>query len=805
VKADPGKTLLRFRRPVGVALAGATLLMAAFATRVNICSRFIDFFPANHDNVALSKRFGEFSGDETLFVMVQVKHGNIFNVETLRKIRKITSEVDRLPGVNHKQIFSLSSRRIAYPREVPGAIKIRPFMFPSVPDDKADIEALKLRVSAHRDLVRPLISDDDKSALITALLDDHRFAYPDLFKRLRHIVRVNQDVHHDIYIAGQPVVHAYESYYLPATIGLLVLAYFMMVLVSYASLGAYSSWWVPVVTGSCTVLWGMGLADLTSYNFDPLMLVVPLILTGRCMGHAIGWQRCYYTVLDEVEDCHAACVKATNLMLMPGLIAVAADITGIIFLSFSGIPALDHTALMGVFWLGASLLMVYMLQPILMSYLPRPRANWKLELKRELSRRIEPLVDCAVEVPVTPGWRRKLLLSLSIALLISGVISALCIPVGYNQGAVTLYRRDARANTDAEAIGRKFPMNEGWVLLTTPPYPDAQSVFGPDVLRLADDLRRYLLNDPQVRQVVSFASSVISPLNQIFHYGHPKFFGMPRDPSEAGDLWSYYHILGGAAQGAIRHCFPGPEGKETWIGVMLADESARAVRRTQRNIRSFVQSYAQGRSEYSKVRVRYMAGLAGLYAAANEVLDRVAMVDLALVLLCVFAFGLALFRSWLAGIIFVSCCVLSNFTAFIYMYLTGIRLTIASMLPISMAMGLGVDYGISMLSRVRCQLNAGYGLDDAIRLALKCAGQMEFSSFSVMLIGLLPWLFSPFLLHYQMSMLLIILLVANVLTVLCIIPALISWWRPLFVTRYEWQPEANIERALTDAGQLAAD
>jgi len=76
------------------------------------------------------------------------------------------------------------------------------------------------------------------------------------------------------------------------------------------------------------------------------------------------------------------------------------------------------------------------------------------------------------------------------------------------------------------------------------------------VLRLADHLRSFLLNDPAVMQVISFGSTVISPFNQMFHYGHPKFFGMPRNPQQAGNLW--YLFLGGTAPGDMEHYIPTP-------------------------------------------------------------------------------------------------------------------------------------------------------------------------------------------------------------------------------------------------------
>jgi len=530
--------------------------------------------------------------------------------------------------------------------------------------------------------------------------------------------------------------------------------------------------------------------------------VVPFILTARDMSHAISWQRRYHTVLNELEDRHSACVKTTNLMLAPGMVAIAADISGIAFISFSGIPVLDHIARAAVVWLGASLLMVFILQPILMGYLPMPRHTRNFERNRELVRRVEPLVERIVEVPVTPGWWRKLLLSASAGLLILGLISALRIQVGDSHAGTPLYRPNAKINTDAQAIGRKFPIDEGWVLLTTPPFPDEQSVLAPNVLRLADHLRSYLLNDPAVKQVISFASTVISPFNQMFHYGHPKFFGMPNNPQQAGNLW--YVFLGGTAPGEMEHYISSTKANLTCIRVMLADHSAMTLNRIQREIRSFLKSYAEGNPSYSKVNVSYMAGLAGLYAAANDVLYRVTMINIGLVLLSVFVFCTALFGSWLAGCLFICSCVLANFTAFIYMYLCGINLTIDSVPVISLAIGLSIDYNILTVSCVRAEVMAGHRLDDAVRLALKTAGKSVLSTFCVMVGGILPWVFSPAQFHHQMAVLLTILLVTNVLAGLWIVPAFISWSSPGFITRHEWIGEEAIEPRLAAAGGLAA-
>jgi predicted RND superfamily exporter protein len=60
-----------------------------------------------------------------------------------------------------------------------------------------------------------------------------------------------------------------------------------------------------------------------------------------------------------------------------------------------------------------------------------------------------------------------------------------------------------------------------------------------------------------------------------------------------------------------------------------------------------------------------------------------------------------------------------------------------------------------------------------------------FSTYAVMVGGMLAWVFSPLLFHSEMSILLILLMSTNLIAGLLIIPALIAWKRPQFITGYE--------------------
>ena len=118
------------------------------------------------------------------------------------------------------------------------------------------------------------------------------------------------------------------------------------------------------------------------YNFDPVMLVIPFILTARDLSHGIQWQGRYYDELDRLDDKLLACATTTDVMLPPGLLSILADIAGIIFISFGGIPVLKEIGFGGAMWLAGSLTMVFVFQPIFMSYLPRPRIRERSWLSR---------------------------------------------------------------------------------------------------------------------------------------------------------------------------------------------------------------------------------------------------------------------------------------------------------------------------------------------------------------------------------------------------------------------------------------
>jgi len=807
-----GRTILQFRVPIGLLLIAVTIFMAYWAARVRIATRFENFFPSNHPNTLLYRQFHtHYGGAQTLALMLRVKQGDIFNYSTLQKIEDITRAVNILPGVDHNEIFSLASYRVAFARAVPGAIITTCYMYPKIPQNQQQLDELKHNVFVHHEPVAGLVTYDNKGALVTASFNEGALDYKDLFDQIQAMIQKYSDQNTEIFVSGQPVISGWGYYYLPRITVIFLTSLGLMLTILYLSLGHRSSWWAPIITGSFSALWGLGFVSLMGYNFDPVMLVIPFILTARDLSHGIQWQGRYYNELDRLDDKILACATTTDVMLPPGLLAILADIAGIIFISFGGIPVLKEIGLGGAVWLASSLTMVFVFQPIFMSFLPRPRIRerWLWSPRQLSSTPMHWLIDWLIRVPVTPGVARTALIVGGAAFIVWGGISGQRAHVGYETPGTPLYRPDAKVNLDTAQIGRFFPTDEGWLVLSTPDYPDPQSGLGPEVLRVSDDLGAYLVRRGDVLATVPFAS-VIKPLNSMFHNGYPKFIAIPTGFDQSryqnvsvgielgGNLW--FMFLGGTAPGEMERFFAhSPHVSSSCIRLLLPDHTYSRLNRLRDDVRTFVAERIQPDPKLSDVQIHYLGGEAGLFLAANDVLKQLDFMNITFVLLVIYVCCAFTFRSLTAGALFIISCVMANFGAFVYMNARGIGLTIDTIPVISLGIGLGVDYGIYTVARIRDEVVGGASIEDSITTALHTTGAAVFSTFAVMVGGILPWAFSPLLFHNEMSVLLIFLMATNMIAGVLILPAYIAWRKPAFVTRY-LPPKVQAAQAATAAG-----
>ena len=216
---------------------------------------------------------------------------------------------------------------------------------------------------------------------------------------------------------------------------------------------------------------------------------------------------------------------------MPGILAIIANIAGVIFITVGNIPVLRQIGIGGAVWMGASVAMVFIFQPILISYLPRSEVRERSLIYRirssGLLTRVRGLVDGLAIATVTRGVARTALIGVGVLVLLIGVIAELHVPVGYQTAGTPIYRADAKINEDTAEISKFVPTNIGWIVLETPEFPSSQSGVGIDTLRMSDDLANYLMSRGDVVAVLGFSALATKPMNMLLHNGQPKYYCAP--------------------------------------------------------------------------------------------------------------------------------------------------------------------------------------------------------------------------------------------------------------------------------------
>jgi predicted RND superfamily exporter protein len=773
-----GTFILSYRRAVGAVLLAVTILMAVWAVRVPIATRFEDLFPSSHPNTVLYRKHRvEYGRALTLALLLRVDRGDIFNLKTLQTIQDINHEVDILPGVNHNELFSIASYRVFYATATPGTLTISPYMYPRIPRDQKELTALEDTIREHQRQLTGLVTEDLKGALITASFNEGDLDYKAVFDGVQAIIARHQDGNTHIYASGPVMFYGWGYHYLPLLEKIFAASVGLSVLLTFLLLRGRAGWWAPIVTGLCSAVWGLGFMSIRRYNFDPTMLVIPVILTARAIAHGIQWQGRFYTELARSDDRLLACVATADGMLKTGFVAVLANVAGIVFIGLSDIPALQQLGVSGAVWMLASLVLVFVGQPILMSYVVVPRAE---ALPAEGSTNGTALAGISLASPAVRG----MLSGIGFAAIVIGLLSSRHLRVGFQTTGTPLYRTDAQVNRDTAEISRYVPINTAWVVLQTPEYPSPQSGYGTKTLRMVDDMSAYLLRRGDVAAVIDLDGLVEKPMNQLFHNDFVKYFAMP--DTEQLSVSLFFFFVQSATPDEVTAYFENlMSARNSCIRLLLPDHTSARLARLREDLDYFVRNRVETDPTLKDVKVAYLGGDAGLYQASDDVMAGINARNLILVLGVIFLICILAFRSLMAGVLLLITALAANLIAYTYMNYEALGLTVDTVSVVSLGLGIGISYAIYALAAIRNSAGRGLPLMQAIRVALEQSGATVFITYLVMIAALIPWVFSPVLFQNDMSTLLIILMTTNLVAGLLILPALLMIVRPRFLVRHE--------------------
>ena len=166
------------------------------------------------------------------------------------------------------------------------------------------------------------------------------------------------------------------------------------------------------------------------------------------------------------------------------------------------------------------------------------------------------------------------------------------------------------------------------------------------------------------------------------------------------------------------------------------------------------------------------SGNAGIEAATNEVIAASETMMLIAVYAAVIFMCLLTFRSLAATACVILPLVLTSVLGNALMAYLGIGVKVATLPVIALGVGIGVDYGIYIYSRLETFLRMGMPLQEAYYQTLKSTGKAVFFTGVCLAIGVATWNFSAIKFQADMGLMLTFMFLWNMFGAIWLLPAL---------------------------------
>ena len=764
-KATFLERLIFNNRPVVITLC---MLITAFllwqASMIRPSTSFEKMIPLDHPFI---QKMMEHRNDlanlgNTVRISVEAKDGDIFSKEYMETLKQIHDEVFYISGVDRsglKSLWSPSVRWTEVTEEGFDGGEVIPQTYDGSPQSLEELRGNVLKSGQ----VGRLVANNFKSSIVDVpLLESYpnpenqsellKLDYRQFSHELEDKIRTKfqaQNPNVQIHIVGfaKKVGDLIDGL-------IMVVAFFGIALAITLVLLYWFSWCIRstisvVSTTLIAVIWQLGLMHLVGFGLDPYSMLVPFLIFAIGISHGVQKINGIALQSSDADNALTAARRTFRQLFLPGMIAILVDAVGFITLLVIDIGVIRELAIGASIGVGVIVFTNLILLPVAISYIGiskkaverskkdacREHSFWRL-----LSNFAHPVVaPISVVIALTAGvggfWYQKANLQIG----------------DLDQGAPEL-RPESRYNQDNNFIISNYSTSSDVLVVMVKTPNEGCSTY--ETLAPMDELMWRMQNTEGVQSAISMVSvskQVIKGMNE----GNLKWETLSRNPDVLNNSIARADGLYNA------DCSLAP------VLVFLNDHKAATLKRAV----GVVQEFAQ---EHNKEGLEFLlaAGNAGIEAATNEVIAKSELIILVLVYICVAVMCLITFRSFGAMLCIILPLILTSILGNALMAWLGIGVKVATLPVIALGVGIGVDYGIYIYSRLESFLRAGMTLQEAYYQTLKSTGKAVLFTGLCLAIGVATWIFSAIKFQADMGLMLTFMLLWNMFGALWLLPAL---------------------------------
>lgn len=707
-------------------------------TNLTIDADIIKSLPDNDKNAKLLKHISKNFGGNNMGVII-LETDNIYQTKVLEHVSILTDSISKIDGI--ASVSSLTNiiniKGSDYGIEVGKLVNEN-----NLPTSPEDFEMLRNNILSNNMYKGSIVSDDETSTLIIFNLEDETIVN----EVARNILNKTEQLNlpETLYYTGSPMLVTYISELMKNDLTrLLPLAFLVIALILFFSFKSISGVLLPLLTAVISIVWSLGLMALLGFSMSMISNNIPIILLAIGSAYAIH----VINRINQIRSQEKSDIVQTALAYVLVPVILAATTTMIGFVSFIFGAYLEMIVDFGIFTalgtLFACLLSIFFV-PAIMSFQKQKKTH--SEVKKSKSsfltiNLLEPLNNLLFKHPK----RILIIWILLIGVSIFGLFS-----IKRSVDIQEYFKKDNPTRLAEKIMVEKFGGTKPVFVLFK------GNMQNPEVLKTMQKTADYMEQSPDIYTSMSIAD-LISELN----FAITGIRDIPEDPEQIEQLW---FLLDG---NEILERFVSDDLDEGIIISKFKSPDNQSKKVFSEYMNAFIK---ENSTENCQIEITGMP-FVDITMDQSLINSQMGSISIAIIFV-IFIVGFIL-RSLKSGLYASIPIIAAIIILFGVMGLTGISLNIATVLVASVALGIGIDYSIHIISHFNHVFKDTQNFKTAIKESIIISGNAIIINVIAVSAGFLMLVFSDMVPLQYFGLLIAISMISSGLGAITLLPAIL--------------------------------
>jgi len=712
---------------------------------LKINSDFASYLPETDEAVKLARYIGNKYGGN-LTAIVAIETDDVFNHKTLTEIYNLTEKLKYVDGVSY--VTSLTN--VIDIKGTDEGIEIGR-LINEIPEDPQKLNELKSYVLS-KDLYKNLISRDARVTLILCKLKDG-VDKAEVAKKIKKEVE-GEKINGKVYYGGLPFQMVDMNKLIIDDLKILTpfvgIVMILILLISFRNLRGVI---LPSLCVVMSIIWTLGLMSALNIPLTIISNSIPVILTaiGSAYGiHIVNKFREDINILHPKERAKVALSEIALPVFLAGITTIAGFLS---FVSGSYLTMIKEFGIftsIGVFF---SLIISLTLIPSILSLLKH---------ERKLGRVLETQGDRKFVVKITKmiSRFRHFILIFTVLVVIFGTIGIL--KISREVSIIEYFKPETNVRATEEMLKRNFGGSLPLYILIKGDVQD------PKILNEIKKVEDFLKNLEDVHNPQSIAD-IIEEMNYVMGEGRK----LPETREKIANLMFLIE------NEEIFSQLVSPDKDEAIIQAMVTYASSNKVSNLVQKIQNYFNSIPD-----KEIDIKFeQTGMPLIYKHLDDAIIKSQIQSLIFALIFVFLIMILQMKTFLGGLIGIIPISLTIVVAYGFMGYYGIPLDIATVLIASVSLGMGIDYSIHFINRLKVEIKESYSFEEAISKVFETTGTAILINVFSVALGFTVLIFASVIPLQRFGIMILLTMFLSGGATLILLPALILTLKPRFLKK----------------------